>query len=285
MNKTKIGIMTFYAVQNNGAALQAFALQQSLKKLGAEPELIRYFDRHNESVAVKETRWAKLVRNPKIIVGILFHPVRYRKLRGKSQENAQAYNKFRQKYLNVSVEPYYEYEDLYEANKLYQGFIAGSDMVWTPIGQNLTAYFLQFADKEKRFSYSPSLTGCVSFSKENIHIINEYLQGMTMISCREQEGVDFIKKNVGLDAVLTLDPTLLFNKEEWRKELSIESTKPNKPYILCYVFGGLPRHIAKEVNRIAEKYKMDVRLIPLLTKEYKFELDNDHNGPYGLVNL
>ena len=36
MNKPKIGIMPFYAAHNNGAALQAFALQQKLNELGAD---------------------------------------------------------------------------------------------------------------------------------------------------------------------------------------------------------------------------------------------------------
>lgn len=55
-NKPKIGIMTFYAAQNNGAALQAFALQQNLKILGADAEFIRFYDRHNEKEVQRHSR-------------------------------------------------------------------------------------------------------------------------------------------------------------------------------------------------------------------------------------
>lgn len=43
MNKRPtIGIMTYYAVQNFGAALQAFALQQNVERLGANAEFLRF---------------------------------------------------------------------------------------------------------------------------------------------------------------------------------------------------------------------------------------------------
>ena len=57
-------------------------------------------------------------------------------------------------------------------------------MVWTPIGQNLEAYFLTFADKEKRFSYAPSMTGCHTYSPTNTNKIKLFLDEMNIISCR-----------------------------------------------------------------------------------------------------
>lgn len=57
--------MTFYAAHNNGAALQAFALQQKLNELGADAEFLRYFDQHNEKVVEKHSRLYNLIHNPK----------------------------------------------------------------------------------------------------------------------------------------------------------------------------------------------------------------------------
>ena len=166
MNKPKIGIMTFYAAHNNGAALQAFALQQKLNELGADAEFLRYFDQHNEKVVEKHSRLYNLIHNPKMIFNILFHYKRIVKLRGRRILTDQAYSKFHIEYFKTSQEPYYKYEDLSEANYRYNGFVTGSDMVWTPIGQNLEAYFLQFADKGKRYSFSPSLTGVNVLTEE-----------------------------------------------------------------------------------------------------------------------
>lgn len=282
MDKNKIGIMTYYAVKNYGAALQAFALQQSIKSLGGNPEFLRYFDKHNESNALaKRSLFAVFRNNPLKLARIILNYKQYFRTRERIKLVNADFSNFRNEYLNISREPYYDSDDLKEANKLYTGFVTGSDMVWTPIGQNLDAYFLQFADKSKRFSYAPSMTGCNSFSDQNKCAINSYLRSFRMLSCREQEGVDYVKQLTGLDASLTVDPTLLLTKDEWIKELSLETKIKNRPYILCYLFKGLPESIEKEVFRIAKERDMEVRYIPLSPKEFECELNNDYCGPYG----
>lgn len=280
-SKPKIGIMTYYAVQNFGAALQAFALQQNVERLGAKVKLIRYFDKHNESTGSKKNSVLSLLLKNKQLQNNLLHFSRFVRIKRFTKPNSIGFANFQKEYLHSSVEPYYEYEDLKMANQRYCGFVSGSDMVWTPIGQNLAAYFLQFADKEKRFSYAPSMTGCDTYSKEDADNLKRYLNGMNIISCREQEGVDYVRKTTGRDATLVVDPTLLFSKEDWRKELNITSQKPAKTYILCYNFGGLPKKIEQEVYRIAKEKNMDVRYVPLCHKESDFELSLGHHGPYG----
>ena len=42
MNKNRIGILTMHRVQNYGSALQAYALQEHINRLGYEAELIDY---------------------------------------------------------------------------------------------------------------------------------------------------------------------------------------------------------------------------------------------------
>ena len=284
----RIGIMTYYAVHNFGAALQAYALQQNIERFGAKAELLRFYDTHNESISLsngfsslKRSLVSLILKNKELRSNFIWHFPRYVRLKRFTRPNANGFDSFLKEYLHTSIEPYYEYEDLIESNKRYCGFIAGSDMVWTPIGQNLSAYFLQFADKEKRFSYAPSMTGCHIFSEDDATNIKEYLKGMDFISCREQEGIDYVKKTIGRDATLVVDPTLLFSKEDWCKELNILILKPAKPYILCYNFGGLPQKIEQEVYRIAKEKNMDVRYVPLSHKESDSELKLGHFGPYG----
>lgn len=282
MTCPKIGIMTFYAVQNYGAALQAFALQQNVRRFGVDAELLRFFDKHNEN---KETPrvslFSLLLKNKQLRNSLFFHLPSFVKIRKNMKPNKLGFTKFRNEYMHISLESYYDYEELKKANELYCGFITGSDMVWTPLGQNLAAYFLQFADKGKRFSYAPSLTGCHTFSMENTGFIKKYLVDMNIISCREQEGVEYVKEVTGRDATLVVDPTLLFSKEDWRRELNIKSQRPIRPYILCYNFGGLSNKIESEVYRIAKENNMDVRYVPLCHKELYSELKLGHSGPYG----
>lgn len=277
-----IGIMTYYAVQNFGAALQAFALQQNIERFGVKVEFLRFFDKHNESVGTsRRGSILSLLLYNKHLRNNLMHISRFIRVKRYIKPNNIGFTNFKSRYLHLSNEPYYEYEDLKLANQRYEGFVTGSDMVWTPIGQNLEAYFLQFADKEKRFSYAPSMTGCQTYTRENTEKIKQYLKEMNVISCREQEGIDFVKKNIGREATLVLDPTLLFSKEDWLNELNITSQIPSKPYILCYNFGGMSKKIKNEVYNIAKKRNMDVRYIPLSHEESYAELKLGHCGPYG----
>lgn len=282
IEKTKIGILTFFDTKNFGAALQAFALQQNISRMGAESEFLNYVRWRPDSLPKKNNKIASIFKsNPQLLWNMLFHIKRTLLVKKKTKPNSIGFEKFRNQYLRCSREKYYVNEDFLSANHLYNGFIAGSDMVWTPIKQNFYPYFLRFADKGKRFSYAPSLTGCDRYSQHDNELIKTYLQDIDFLSCREQEGVEYVKKVTGRDAVLTIDPTLLFNKKDWQCELDLNSTKPNKKYILCYTFGGLPKKIKKEVYRIAKERNMVVRYVPMNHEESYSELKNGSFGPYG----
>ena len=285
----KIGIMTYYAVHNYGAALQAFALQYTLRKFGVETEFLRYFDKHNESPKGNGgSKLRVLLSNRTLLIELLFHPSRFLRVHKVSHKKNDAFNDFKKNYLKCSAEPYYDSEDLKTANFLYDGFVTGSDMVWTPIGQNLSAYFLQFADKGKRFSYSPSMTGCSNYSAEDVTQIKNYLNSMDIISCREQEGCDFVKELIGHEVFHTLDPTILLSKEDWCKALNIKINKPAKPYILCYNFKGLPKKAYKEVHRIAKERGWDILYVPMERSEVYSNLQHGLTngcGPKEFVEL
>lgn len=286
--KPKIGIMTFYAAHNNGAALQAFALQQCLNRLGADAELIRYFDQHNEKIAEQHSRLYNIIHNPKILLNFLLH-YRWRKsIRGLATLTNNAYLDFQKRKFKVSHEPYYTYDDLKEANYKYNAFVTGSDMVWTPIGQNIKAYFLQFADRGKRFSFSPSLTGTENFSQEQHLQIQQYLKEMDIVSCREDEGVKYVRRHTNKDCVHTLDPTLLFSKIEWCEELDIKIDKATKPYILVYMFDKLSNTHKRDIERIAQERNLAIRYIPMQLDQQETEVKNGYRcgyGPKEFVNL
>lgn len=280
--KCKLGIMTFYAVQNYGAALQAFALQQKLQELGANTELLKFYDLHNESDKSHSFK-AKypLSFRIKAIFRNLINIKNRLYIKKKYISNSLGFNDFKTKYLQISNVPFYTFEDLIKANTLYDAFITGSDMVWTPIGQNLKAYFLQFADKNKRFSYAPSITGCQNFTQDEENSIKRYLEEFNLISCREREGVDYVKKMVKRDAVLVLDPTLLLSKNEWIEKLSLKSKDLTKPYALIYMFGSIPRQIQNNIFSFGKRKNLDIRFIPLYDKQILYEMKYQNYGPIG----
>ena len=282
MNKVKIGIMTYHAVQNFGAALQAFALQQSIKRMGAAPELIRFFDKHNEGRPSGKRHSAfHILKDSYFRNELLFHFRRFMRVRRNTISNSVAFSSFKNVFLNISREPYYDLDDLTKANTLYNGFIVGSDMVWTPIGQNLDAYFLQFAEKGKRYSYAASMTGCNGYNNEEVDKIKAYIPSFDMISCREAEGVEYAKQFTSQHVELVCDPTLLLDKIDWKEELNLKEYIGTKPYILCYMFGGVPKAVKTQLRRISQERNFDIRYVPSLPYEFDAELKLGNNGPCG----
>ena len=79
------------------------------------------------------------------------------------------------------------------------------------------------------------------------------LKDFSNISVRENDAQEFLNGN-GIISELTLDPTLLMNKEEWKKV--IKDVKINEPYILYYSVNSrkysidLTKRISKELGGI-----------------------------------
>lgn len=273
-----LGIMTFFDVKNYGAALQAFALQSILKNNGYSSEFIKFYNekKENNTKDNKGMKWYV-----KTLWNIKFDIYKFIKTQTSRKKVDSMFENFRREYFSISKNAYYDLEDLKNDESKYKGFITGSDMVWTDIGQNLDAYFLKFTDFNKRISYAPSLTGTKSFNDDKNSKMKEFINGMKFLSCREQEGVDYVKKITGREATLTLDPTLLLDKEEWKKLLSINNNKKEKKYILCYMFEGVPKNIKKQIKKIAKQNDLEIRYIPMNIQEHYHEIKLGKTGAYG----
>ena len=70
MRKKKVGIITFHNEQNYGAVLQAYALQETVKKLGCESYIINYIEpveKHWKSILTEKQKlnnikiWLKIM--------------------------------------------------------------------------------------------------------------------------------------------------------------------------------------------------------------------------------
>ena len=133
-------------------------------------------------------------------------------------------------------------------------FVAGSDQVWNPIFGGRDYEFLSFAPYSKRLSFAASF-GVSLIPNNRLEEYKTLLSGMRYISVREEEGVRIINELTGRqDVDLTLDPTLLLERDYW-EELILECSiaKPSH-YIVTYFLGEEP----KAVNEFAEKVNLPV---------------------------
>ena len=129
----RVSIITFHRAVNYGAVLQAYALQEKIRQLGNEVEIIDYRCPLIEEEVSPLAGFRKkngLVSSMKKFV---FRIIKNR-----------AFNKFMKKRLNLST-PYYVNDELPETNGKYDCYITGSDQVWNYGCSGAdTSFFLDF---------------------------------------------------------------------------------------------------------------------------------------------
>ncbi len=230
MNK-KVGIITFHRALNYGAVLQAYALQQFLSGLGIESEIIDYYSKSISSCyAPFKICKGKVLRG--IARGILFYRVIQKKKRN--------FEQFCKDYLVLS-KPCYDYLELYELSKNYTFLFTGSDQVFSPVSAGFDeAYFLTFAEDEKKYSFAASL-GVEKIPKALEEVYRERLKGFQSISVREADAATLLQDYISSKIKVHIDPTLLVSSKTWN-QMNYQ-TGYQKPYVLIF-------HVEKPIYSI-----------------------------------
>jgi hypothetical protein len=277
-----IGLVTFHESDNYGTCLQAFALQRSIEKLGYKVEILQYQRKHLQQPS-KVSLVARIKALLAAFPGLLIFS--YPLVKKRSIRKKNSFRKFRNENLIYSSTKYDSFEELKYANSDYDAFVCGSDMIWSAErAGDLDVYFLRFADKTKRIAYAPSFGGVIEPASEDYY--RELLLEMRYLSCREPSGCNLIKELTGRSAEYVLDPTMLVDKEQWSSFFPPD-INANKPYILCYCFGGVPTPFKSSLHKLAKILNCAVRYIPANYYEYKKEIkySNCDYGPREFVQL
>lgn len=238
----KLGIVTFINTINYGALLQAYALQEVIKKFGINAEIIQYT---NEIIENKEKNKGKKS------VKMLFKDFIMRR-------SIERKIKFFEKYENSNINKGLKLANntIEKVNAEYDLFIAGSDQVWNmDITHEDWTYFLDFvSDDKKKISYAPSF-GNTIFPKKDYAKAIEYLNSFKALSVREKLGQQLISKLIQKEVPVVLDPTLLLNKLEWEEKIKFQP--PIKDYILVY-FPHNKKLVFDFVKKLKDKYHLPV---------------------------
>lgn len=222
-----VGIITVHRLSNWGSAMQGYALQHVIKKMGYNCECIDYI--YPNDWHIKRGSWIPGKINLKSrILGLLgLRPPRLKELIdhfiGNEVQTSRRYSSF---------------EELHSNPPIYDIYVSGSDQIWN--WKTMCAdpsYMLDFApNSKKRIAYSSS------FSVNNIpmkyeELYKENLSKYSAISVREKNGSTLIKKLLGIKVPVVLDPTLLLSKTEWEVLANKARWKKRMPskFILCYL--------------------------------------------------
>ena len=185
----KIALLTYFAADNYGATLQAYATVKALEQCGHEVELVNFV------IPESPHSWVKK---------ILLFP------------KHQKFDRFRKKYFIHLSRRYNTIKELQTDPPKADCYLIGSDQTWNPdISLHVAkAFFLDFGDeKVLRASYA------ASFGKEewedtrwiNDGDVKRLLARFDFVSVRETSGVKLLKEKFSVeDVTQVLDPVLLF---------------------------------------------------------------------------
>lgn len=252
----KVGIITILKCNNFGAELQAYATQKKLRLMEYDAEIIdMLYYKHpdfkktklsipfvKQTMKEKVTEFVKFsILNP-IIYNII--PLFSKKMRIRNKK----FDNFHKENTKLS-KTYRTVDSLYNKCDDYDAYIVGSDQVWNPgTGMNIEPYFLSFTPKgKKRISYASSF-GVTRIPTQYVDKFKKLLNGLDFISVREEAGVKIVEEVARRKAELVLDPTLLLDKEEWKK-CSSGYNPNNEGYVLIYEV-----HPSEKIQQLALDY-------------------------------
>lgn len=234
----KIAILTMEFNNNYGGMLQAFALMESLKRLGHEPTLIRLKIKHKYwklpfSILKRFTQ--KYILRNKSIDWVL--PLWICHKEKKVIEQNMTY--FIDTYIQPQTQYAYCEEDIRKYTKdQYDAYIVGSDQIWRPtMYKFIDQAFFGFVKEDKIL-----LSYAASFGVDNWEYTNEQtirfkkdIQRFRAVSVREDSGVDLCKKHFDIEAEHVVDPTMLLSYETYIQLIKKESPLPIKERLLVYL--------------------------------------------------
>ena len=208
---SRIGILTFHSGFNYGACLQAFALQTTLKKYGYENEVINF---ETDAFVASREMFSRRPRRLKEIIKNITRLPYWNSLHVRER----MFNNYTFDVLNSTSRYRTETEVIHHAED-YECIICGSDQIW-----NLThlkddpaitpLFFLNFPKKQRRVAFSASFASFTKIAHLHEKEFLPWLKQFDAISVREISGVEYVKSK-GLDCTLTLDPTVLLDKEDY----------------------------------------------------------------------
>lgn len=229
----KIGILTLPLHSNYGGVIQNWALQQIVERYGHTPYTIEKPNPCKLSLAQKALLYPfrlfrKLILRQNICV----------------RREDLIWDKWHFKMCNIA--PFisdninrFEINDINDIRQSdFDCYIIGSDQVWRPeyahglygAMENAFGWFAKEWNDIKVFSYAASfgIDNLSEFSDEELNKISKLKSRLSGgVSVREQDGIRLCRQ-IGFDAHLVLDPTLLLQAKDYLKLLESYNEIPRK---------------------------------------------------------
>lgn len=232
----KIGIFTFPLKSNYGGILQAYALQEYLKREGHDVWLIKH----------------KKGKNKFLVPALVVKRFIEKFLLNKSVEILFEYNESRiNKHIISFVDKYIQpqTEDVYSMgfdvinNSNFDAVVVGSDQVWRPryiksCGEKLEDYFLKSVKNEgiKKIGYAVSFgVSNWEYTLAETTLSKSLVKEFKAVSVREDSGISLCKENLDVLPTHVIDPTMLLTPKDYNRLLEKKKYTDNPIELFTYV--------------------------------------------------
>ena len=225
-----VGILTLPFVNNYGGILQNYAMQVVLKNCGMNPITL-------DVESPKTPVWIFVASWIKSFIFVLFGKKRaFPKTR--VNKRSELLNDFIRSSISTTEELKNLNEDILKKYGI-TAIVVGSDQVWRPkYTHDVKTMFLDFVKKTdvKRIAYAASFgVDCCEYTSQQVAACSELAKKFNAISVRESSGVRLCKEFLCVNAIWTLDPTLLLYRDDYERlccDIPIEKSLFLAAYIL-----------------------------------------------------
>lgn len=170
----------------------------------------------------------------------------------------QKFSAYQQKYLHISdrIITHENCKDT-EWNQSHDVFVCGSDQIWNPTYSTTSDLaFLSFAPG-RSVALAPSFG--LSFIPEDAkEKYKTWLQGIDILSVREDAGKRIIMDLIGREAQVLLDPTMAIEPSCWKALAKAPERKLPDRYILTYFLGRVSKEYKSKIRQISKETGLPV---------------------------
>lgn len=262
----RIVIVTQQLMHNYGGTLQAYAMQEVLRRFGHVPVTIDF-------LPPRMSKWRYVAAQVKtMLYRLCFSKKRQFFKFPQREKRLPEFANFMAKYI-VLTDTVKKYRASILKKYNAEAIVVGSDQVWRRSFYNAKVYpdmFLRFAKNiaVPKIAYAASFGVSEWQASEDLtEVCSYYAKQFTAISTREASGVELCKKYLGVDAVWVPDPTLLLDSKDY-ENLCKDIPRESRSYLLTYLLDitDLQRHA---IEKFANRHGMHVKFV---TAEKNVEL-------------
>lgn len=258
----KIGTITFHGSHNYGSMLQAYALQEYIKRLLCSYHIpCDYYIINYRSETQKNIYQAPKPDNTRNLVKWFMYLPYKRQL----DLQHRKFEAFITDHLHPTEE--FSFPDLLpETASRFDVLIAGSDQIWNVRARDFDAAYLFPGCPNRKISYAASLGPLpIDWGKYNKTEYSSLLNDFSYVSVREKGSFTKLREILPEKNIRIMpDPTFLLDVQDWRALQS--GVNPGK-YILFYCLEPSKEHV-----RIA-KLLSDSLNLPVVTTKYRNRSD------------